>query len=435
MDRPNILYLHVHDIGRYVQPYGYAVPSPHIQKLAERGILFRQAYCVSPSCSASRAALLTGQCCHTNGMLGLAHRGFGLYDYGHHIAHTLREAGYHSALIGTQHIAAKPYHTAEDIGYDEIVPLDNDADRHEVTRKWLTDPPAKPFFLSVGYNTTHRDFPEPGPDQDERYVRPPDPLPDTGETRHDFACFQRDAATLDDEFGQVLTALDEADLTDNTLVICTTDHGVAFPHMKCNLNGHGMGVMLILAGPGGFEGGKVSDALVSHVDIFPTVCDLLDIETPDWVEGRSLMPLVRGEADEVNEQIYGEVTYHAAYEPMRSVRTQRWNYIRRYEGRTRPVLPNCDDSISKDLLMAAGWGERRPADEQLYDLLFDPNEACNRAADETCIDVITDMRKRLDAWMEATSDPLLEGPVPLPKGAKANDPDGVSPQETPFVQD
>jgi N-sulfoglucosamine sulfohydrolase len=430
MDRPNILYLHVHDIGRYVQPYGYAVPTPNIQKLAERGILFRQAYCVSPSCSASRAALLTGQCCHTNGMLGLAHRGFELVDYGHHIVHTLRKAGYHSALIGTQHIASPPYRKAEDIGYDEIVPLDKDADRHEITRTWLADPPGKPFFLSVGYSTTHRNFPEPGPDQDERYVRPPDPLPDTKETRHDFACFQRDAATLDDEFGQVLDALDEANLTDSTLVICTTDHGVAFPHMKCNLNGHGMGVMLVLAGPGGFEGGTACDALVSHVDVVPTVCDLLDIETPEWVEGRSLMPLIRGETEEVNEQIFGEVTFHASYEPMRSVRTQRWNYIRRYESRTRPVLPNCDDSVSKDLLMAAGWGERRPADEQLYDLLFDPNEACNRAGDEACADVLTDMRRRLDTWMEATNDPLLEGPVPLPKGAKANDPDGVSPQET-----
>src|SRR5512142_997240 len=89
MPQPNILYIHSHDTGRYTQPYGHAVPTPNIQRLAEEGMLFRQAYCAAPTCSPSRAALLTGQSPHNNGMLGLAHRGFALYDYGHHIVHTL----------------------------------------------------------------------------------------------------------------------------------------------------------------------------------------------------------------------------------------------------------------------------------------------------------------------------------------------------------
>ncbi len=77
-ERPNILYLHTHDIGRYVQPYGYAVPTPHLQALAEEGVLFRQAFCANPTCSASRATLLTGMYPHNNGMTGLAHRGWAL---------------------------------------------------------------------------------------------------------------------------------------------------------------------------------------------------------------------------------------------------------------------------------------------------------------------------------------------------------------------
>ena len=68
-ERPNVLYLHSHDTGRYVQPYGYDVPTPNIQRLAEQGILFRQAFCAAPTCSPSRAALLTGQCAHSSGML------------------------------------------------------------------------------------------------------------------------------------------------------------------------------------------------------------------------------------------------------------------------------------------------------------------------------------------------------------------------------
>ena len=90
--KPNILYLHSHDTGRYVQPYGHSVPTPNIQRLADQGLLFRQAFCAAPTCSGSRACLLTGQWAHSNGMIGLAHRGFELNDYDHHLVKTLRDA-------------------------------------------------------------------------------------------------------------------------------------------------------------------------------------------------------------------------------------------------------------------------------------------------------------------------------------------------------
>jgi arylsulfatase A-like enzyme len=83
MPHPNILYLHSHDTGRYVQPYGYAIPTPNIQQLADEGVVFRQAFCAASTCSASRACLLTGQYAHANGMLGLARRGWSLNDYRH----------------------------------------------------------------------------------------------------------------------------------------------------------------------------------------------------------------------------------------------------------------------------------------------------------------------------------------------------------------
>src|ERR671936_1823714 len=98
--RPNILYLHSHDTGRYVEPYGHAIPTPAVMRLAHEGVLFRQAFCAPSTCSASRACLLTGQYAHSNGMLGLAHRGFPLKDYRHHIVHTLRKIGYWSGLVG-----------------------------------------------------------------------------------------------------------------------------------------------------------------------------------------------------------------------------------------------------------------------------------------------------------------------------------------------
>src|SRR6476659_8143743 len=113
---PNIIYIHSHDTGRYVQPYGYQVPTPNIQHLADQGVLFREAFCAMPTCSGSRACLLTGESGVANGMLGLAHRGWSLTDYRHHLVHTLREAGYHSTLIGEQHISIDP----DAIGYDEV---------------------------------------------------------------------------------------------------------------------------------------------------------------------------------------------------------------------------------------------------------------------------------------------------------------------------
>ncbi len=78
MARPNILYIHSHDTGRYVEPYGYAVRTPRIQRLAEEGVVFRNCFSAAPACAPSRATLLTGQCPHRNGMLGLPQMGWRL---------------------------------------------------------------------------------------------------------------------------------------------------------------------------------------------------------------------------------------------------------------------------------------------------------------------------------------------------------------------
>jgi N-sulfoglucosamine sulfohydrolase len=429
MKRPNILYLHSHDTGRYIQPYGYNVPTPNLQRLAEQGVLFRQSFCAGPTCSPSRAALVTGMWPHSSGMIGLAHRGFQLNDYTQHIVHTLRRAGYTSTLIGVQHVAATP----ETIGYDRVVPLKGHRAEYvaPAALEFLNSASGEPFFLSVGFSETHRAFHEPGPAEDPRYCLPPHPLPDTPATRQDMAAFKASAHVLDEGMGAVLDALDANGLAENTLVICTADHGIAFPGMKCNLTDHGIGVMLIVRGPGGFKGGQVNDAMVSHVDIFPTICDLLDIDAPPWLQGTSMMPLIRGQVDEIHDEVFAEVTYHAAYEPKRAVRTKQYKYIRRFDGRTKPVLPNCDDSPSKDVWLEHGWQDRAPEPEQLYDLVFDPNESDNLVCDPSRVEILAEMRDRLERWMQDTDDPLLDGPVPAPSGTRVNDPDGLSPRETP----
>ena len=104
-----------------MQPYGYQVPTPNIQLLADQGVLFREAFCAAPDLLGQPRLLLTGQYCHNNGMLGLAHRGWSLNDYGEHLIHPLHSAGYHSVLIGEQHISEDP----AVIGYDEVIEVDS----------------------------------------------------------------------------------------------------------------------------------------------------------------------------------------------------------------------------------------------------------------------------------------------------------------------
>ena len=184
-------------------------------------------------------------------MLGLAHRGFALHDYRQHLIHTLRKVGYASTLIGVQHVAAD----AVQIGYDRVVELPDHSGGSVAGAavRFLREVPAQPFFLSVGFSETHRDYPNVN-ERASRYVLPPAPLPDTPQTRQDMAAYVASAQILDEGVGAILAALDDAGLAENTLVLYTTDHGIAFPGMKCNLTGHGIGVALILPRPRRFFG-------------------------------------------------------------------------------------------------------------------------------------------------------------------------------------
>jgi N-sulfoglucosamine sulfohydrolase len=430
MSQPNIVYLHSHDTGRYVQPYGHQIQTPNIQRLADQGLLFRQAFCAAPSCSGSRACLLTGQWAHVNGMTGLAHRGWTLNDYGRHILHPLREAGYWSALIGEQHLSKEP----DALGYDHVIEIGT-TKVHSIApaaQQLIRSRPPQPFFLSVGFFETHREFFEPSSVRDALYGAPPVHLPDTPEIRADMAAFKASARSFDQGVGAVLQALDEQDLADDTLIVLTTDHGLPFPGAKASLSDRGLGVLLIMRGPGGFHGGHVIDALVSHVDLYPTLCELAGAPLPDETVGVSLLPLARRTAREVRDELFAELTYHAAYDPMRAIRTRRHKLIRHFGERLLPVLPNVDDSPSKDLLVAAGWAEQPRPRLELYDLLADPIEMRNLAYDEVFSDVLDGLSAQLDAWMAQTADPLLDGPVPVPLGGVVNDPAGVSPRE-PYV--
>jgi arylsulfatase A-like enzyme len=424
----NILFIHSHDSGRYLGPYGHRVPTPNLDKLAAQGVLFRQAFSAAPTCSPSRAALLTGCYAHQNGMLGLAHLGFSLNDYKQVIIHPLKAVGYTSVLAGLQHIAVDPAL----IGYDEVRKPKSmkAADVAPNAVKFLRSKPKQPFFLDVGFFETHRPYHEPTAADDSNYILPPSPIPDTPTTRKDMAGYHASARQLDRGIGMVLDALDRYGLAENTLVLSTTDHGLAFPAMKCGLTDAGWGVSMIMRGPKEiFKPGTVCDSMVSHLDVYPTLCELAGAAKPAWLQGKSLLPVLRGETDTLHETLFAEVNYHAAYEPKRSARTARWKYNRRYDGRSAVVLPNCDDSPSKQLWLDNHWQTAHMAyEEELFDLLFDPAERNNLIQDPAHEKTIEDMRSRMDAWMHETNDPLLKGPIPLPPKGRTTPVNEISPK-------
>lgn len=427
---PNVLYVHSHDTGRCTEPYGFPVAMPAFQALAESGVTFRQAFSAAPTCSPSRAALLTGMAPHSAGMLGLAHRGFALHDPSQHLASFLQSHGYRTVLAGHQHLTTGDPHV---LGYETVFECDAGyaVDVAPNAATFLRDAPnaaAQPFFLDVGFHEAHRPFHSARADAGD-YVDVLPGLPSTPDIRQDVARFHESLKSLDRGVGAVLDALEDSGHADDTVVILTTDHGPAFPGMKSTLNDAGLGVGLVMQVPGVSSPGTVSDALVSQIDLYPTLCELIGVDQPPWLQGNSLVPMLTEEAASVRQEVFGEVTFHAAYEPQRAIRTDRWTFIQRFDERDSPVLPNIDASPALEFLLAHGLEDTAPPRTTLFDNVLDPLQRVNRAGARDLAEIEADLASRLDAWMHETDDPLLDGPVPLPAGGRVNRASDRSPDD------
>jgi N-sulfoglucosamine sulfohydrolase len=446
----NIIIIHSHDTGRCIAPYGYPVHTPALSALARQGILFGKAFSAAPTCSPSRAAMLTGRYPHEVAMTGLAHRGFSLDPVDEHLSWKLRGLGYRTILAGVQHEV--PHH--ELLGYETYLGDDPEAmfgDSFD-SKQWDTrcadalcawahreSDTTGPFFLFWGLFNPHRPY-----ELTERSdARPPWGTPDTPETRCDTTAMHDAIEFADAQIGRVLDTFEQQGLLDDTAVCYTTDHGIAFPEHKCTLTDRGIGVSLILRLPDGAgqEQGRVCDAVVTHRDLYHTVLEMAGAAGhPD--DTLSLL----SDQEPGDRPVFSEISYHAAYQPCRAVRTAGYNLIRTFY--EVPFVPaNIDDSVSKYALIGRQdadslWDHRCPGAEDahgfprlqswkdhFYDLQADPDESqdLSGSADPQILQSIEAHRRLLEQWMIRTDDPLRNGVVPAPEQAQVNRFDAYSP--------
>lgn len=434
----NILLIIADDQGYDLSCCGGRVKTPVLDGLAAQGTLFTQGYATVSSCSSSRATLYTGLYSHTNGMYGLAHdvHNFSLLDDIRTLPWMLHQSGYRTALVGKKHV--KP---AALLPYDawlapELPGIRDVARMAHLAGQWIREQKNRPFFLTVGYSDPHRDALNFGnsrqwPEIEREIYSPlevliPTHLPDLPAVRQDLAQYYESVSRLDSGVGILLRELRDAGHEHDTLVIYLSDNGRPFPGAKDNLYEPGLHLPLIIRSPEQSTQGVRNGALVSWIDVAPTILDWTRTSTPrDYryapLPGRSLLPILE-QADSAGfDRIFATHSFHEInqYYPMRSIRTRQYSYFLNLE-------PSLAVPVASDVQLSPSWqaiigtsgaklGKRtleafkhRPS-EELYDLTADPDEVVDLAADPGHAAVLADLRKQLQDWRAATHDPWLPG--------------------------
>lgn len=432
---PNILFLIADDwsfphAGVYGDP---VVRTPTFDALARQGVYFTNAYCAAPSCSPSRAAILTGRYPHQ------LESGGNLWSVlpvkFPNWVKRLEEAGYHTGK------SLKGWGPGDfQAGGYEVNPAGKD---YPDFATFLEEKQAEqPFCFWYGSTDPHRDYEtnagvRSGMKIEE--VEVPGFLPDLDCVRNDILDYYYEVERFDRECGQLIARLEREGLLDNTLIIMTSDNGMPFPRAKANLYDYGTRMPLAIYWKGQITGGKQLDAFVNFIDFGPTILEAAGQAVPDAFSGTSLFPLIRGEAAAKNarQEVFLERERHANVRkgnlsyPVRGLRTDEYLYLRNFEPDRWPAgdptthksvgqYGDVDNSITKYLIMDMEGQEqapdyfrltfgKRPA-EELYHLPEDPYQLRNLAQDPGHQAALEDMRSRLEVWMRQTSDRRLEDP-------------------------
>ena len=423
--RPNIIFVTTDDQGLEAGCYGdpYAI-TPNIDRLAEEGVLFEEAYVTTATCSPSRSSMLTGLYPHQNEHWGLANHHYSMREGIPNLFGILKDAGYRTGIIGKLHVMPQnefPF----DVNHSQPSTRTRQVRQvaEEAAEIFQTEDDA-PFFLMINYFDPHR----PLTDEDNQIdgipetIQTPDEIStfpwlgvDTPEVLAEVATYYNCVQRLDIGLGMVLDELEAAGKTEDTLIIFIGDHGAPFSRAKTTCYEAGVKIPFIVRWPGKIETGLRHDAFVSTVDILPTFLEAAGVSLPAPVAGESLLPLCRGEEIPWREMLATEFNAHARehYYPRRSIRDRRFKLIHNllYE-RPNPVASIGPASLQRTPPGSA-WRTTyettvHPPEYELYDLQADPYEMINLAVHPDYQEALERLQTALRDWQEESDDPMRD---------------------------
>ena len=432
--RPNFVYIigddiSAEDFGCYGNP---GIHTPNIDRLAAQGLRFTQAYLTASSCSPSRSSIFTSRYPHNletaAELHGLLPEGIPMFPK------LLRDSGYYTAHAGKAHfggesdILSGPAVAAFNIGGDGQ--RDDLKGGRGGENQWIarlrTRPQQKPFFMWFASHDAHRSW---DADSFEGMHRPndvrvPPYLVDTPETRADLAHYYDEITRLDYFVGEVVRELTRQRVLDNTVIIVMADNGRPFPHSKTQLFDDGIKPPLIVHWPAGIPHPASTDALVSSIDIAPTILELAGVERPASFQGVSLVPVLRDPKATVRDYIFAEHNWHNFSAHVRMVRHGNYVYMRNawpqlpqpgasdtFYNPSADALKNLQAQNKLTPLQAIVMQQTAPA-EELYNLARDPGQQRNLALDASPPAILTELRTTLNRWTEETGDTVPVKPTP-----------------------
>ncbi len=416
--RPNIV-LFISDDHGYADSGAYGdkvVKTPHIDRLAQEGMKFINAFAASPLCSPSRCVIETGLMPFRNG----AHKfGTPIHRDIKTMPEYFKELGYYTAEIGKFHHAPRSR-----FPYDLIDPDENKA--AAFIRAYQGD---KPLFLVICTHPPHTPWVVNEIYDPNDIVLPPS-FVDTLQTRVDRAKYYSDVTLMDHILGEVRKALDERDLLDSSLFVYTSDQGANWPFAKWNVYDAGLRVPFIVRWPGLVAPGSETEAMISLVDLLPTCMEAAGGEPDPNFDGKSFLGVITGTTDQHRELVYGAHTGNdnggpnaANHSPARMIRTKRFQYILNLEPDTT-FKTHISGSPPESIHYLPFWEtwetaaqtnehakrivdkyRHRPL-EELYDLDKDPHEMANQINNPEYRDVLKSLKKRLADWRVAQGDTI-----------------------------
>lgn len=426
--RPNVVLIIADDLAWDDSgAYGNGkVRTPNIDRLAREGLKFTRAFVTISSCSPSRASLITGRYPHNTDAEQLH---WPLPAAQVTFVEKLKAAGYWTAASGKWHLGDHVRDRFDLVDDPGEAGFQTDPQTGRMLAKddsgaagWIPvigrRPPDKPFFLWLAALDPHRDYVAniiPQPHRPAEVVVPPY-LPDAPEVRRELALYYDEIARLDGYVGRVVAELERQGVAENTLILFMTDNGRPFPRAKTTLYDSGIKTPLIARWPQVIRRGGVANGLVSSVDIAPTILQLAGVPIPPTVEGRSFAATLTNPRAATRDAIYAEKNWHDYEDRARAVRTVRYKYIRN-DYPDLPLTTSADSGRSptmdalrrrRDAGMLTPAQSRifqtpRPA-EELYDVVADPHELKNLAADARYAPTLARLREKLVQWGRQTND-------------------------------